>query len=251
MNYYSATTYYGAPFTWFAHELENNGAAKSATNKISYLEKRQINFVIFLTDGLASDYKPDDQGKDQPFGGDYSAPLKYAGAHGLEFCNSRGWCDGDGTATTYQVRTSGNCGAAVDAVGESKIISKAACDAGAATVGWGDTLAQLISSSNKPPGCFFYNNILYFNDQSPNTYACSSSDQCLCAVTSSHECLEKDTFLKGTCVKGQATNIPSFKRQGMELVIPRDGFCYGGYLLLTCDGTIEFFFIPHSQRRIF
>ncbi len=59
------------------------------------MKKRQINFVIFLTDGLASDYKPDNNGKDQPFSGDYSKPLEYAGAPGVEFCRSRGWCNSD------------------------------------------------------------------------------------------------------------------------------------------------------------
>jgi hypothetical protein len=64
--------------------------------------------VIFLTDGLASDYKPDNQGKDLPFGGDYSKPLQYAGAPGEEFCRSRGWCDSgeSGCITTPKVDAS-------------------------------------------------------------------------------------------------------------------------------------------------
>ena len=58
-----------------------------------YFKKRQINFVIFLTDGLANDYKPDNNGKDQPFSGDYSGKrLQYAGEPGKEFCRGRGWC---------------------------------------------------------------------------------------------------------------------------------------------------------------
>ena len=40
-------TYYGAPFTWFEHELKYRGAA---SQEGSYLAQRQLNFVIFLTE---------------------------------------------------------------------------------------------------------------------------------------------------------------------------------------------------------
>ena len=83
-------TYYGAPFTWFEHELLARGAASQES---TYQSNRQLNFVIFLTDGLANDYQPDTSGKDMPFSGDYSTPLEYAGDFGEEFCNIRGWCD--------------------------------------------------------------------------------------------------------------------------------------------------------------
>ena len=84
------TTYYGAPFTWFANELNLRGAA---AQQPQYQADRQQNFIIFLTDGLASDYKPDSDGKDHPFSGNFSASLEYAGIQGEEFCHERGWCD--------------------------------------------------------------------------------------------------------------------------------------------------------------
>ena len=86
----SGSTYYGAPFAWFANELELRGAA---AQQPKYQADRQQNFVIFLTDGLASDYKPDSDGKDHPFSKDYSTFLEYAGDRGEEFCHERGWCD--------------------------------------------------------------------------------------------------------------------------------------------------------------
>ena len=88
----SGSTYYGAPFTWFANELKLRGAA---AQKPKYQADRQQNFIIFLTDGLASDYKPDSNGKDHPFSKDYSTLLEYAGDRGEEFCHTRGWCDSD------------------------------------------------------------------------------------------------------------------------------------------------------------
>ena len=87
----SGVTYYGAPFTWFEHELKSRGAA---SQEGSYQAQRQLNFVIFLTDGLSNDYQPDPtNGKDMPFGGDYSTPLSYAGDFGETFCGNRGWCN--------------------------------------------------------------------------------------------------------------------------------------------------------------
>ena len=92
----SGSTYYGPPFAWFERELKLRGAASQETQ---YQSDRQLNFVIFLTDGLATDYKPDSTGKDRPFHGDYSIPsLEYAGDAGLDFCFSRGWC----TSSTQQ-----------------------------------------------------------------------------------------------------------------------------------------------------
>ena len=77
----SGVTYYGAPFTWFDHELKSRGAASQES---SYQSNRQLNFVIFLTDGLANDYQPNaTTGKDLPFSGDYSKPLSYAGDFGV------------------------------------------------------------------------------------------------------------------------------------------------------------------------
>ena len=89
----SGVTNYGAPFTWFEHELKTRGAAVPATQGL-YQAQRQLNFVIFLTDGLANDYQPDPTtGKDMPFGGDYSRRLAYAGDFGDAFCGNRGWCN--------------------------------------------------------------------------------------------------------------------------------------------------------------
>ena len=90
-------TYYGAPFTWFEHELRARGAAAQES---TYQSDRQLNFVIFLTDGLANDYKPDKSGKDMPFSGDYSRPLEYAGDFGDQFCARRGWTKDKNEAST-------------------------------------------------------------------------------------------------------------------------------------------------------
>ena len=95
----SGSTYYGAPFAWFANELKLRGAA---AQQPKYQADRQQNFVIFLTDGLASDYKPDSDGKDHPFSKDYSTFLEYAGDRGEEFCHERGWCDNN-TNTSQNV----------------------------------------------------------------------------------------------------------------------------------------------------
>jgi len=52
---------------------------------------------------------------------------------------------------------------------------------------------------------------------------------------------ETTTYMKGKCVKGQATDIASMKASsGMDLVIPTAGFCMKageGSMLLSCDGT--------------
>ena len=51
---------------------------------------------------------------------------------------------------------------------------------------------------------------------------------------------ESTTYLKGKCVKGQATDIASFKSAGMDLVIPATGYCMNSgttSMLLTCDGA--------------
>jgi hypothetical protein len=55
------------------------------------------------------------------------------------------------------------------------------------------------------------------------------------------------TYMKGKCVKGQATNIASFKSSGMDLVIPAAGYCMNSgtsSLLLTCDGACFCVFQP-------
>jgi hypothetical protein len=51
---------------------------------------------------------------------------------------------------------------------------------------------------------------------------------------------EEATYMKGKCVKGQATDIASMKASGIDLVIPTTGYCMesdGTSSLLTCDGT--------------
>ena len=51
---------------------------------------------------------------------------------------------------------------------------------------------------------------------------------------------EETTYMKGKCVKGQATNIASMKAIGMDLVIPTTGYCMNSgntSMLLTCDGA--------------
>jgi hypothetical protein len=51
---------------------------------------------------------------------------------------------------------------------------------------------------------------------------------------------DETTYMKGNCVKGQATDIANMKATGMDLVIPTAGFCINsddGSMLLTCDGV--------------
>lgn len=51
---------------------------------------------------------------------------------------------------------------------------------------------------------------------------------------------ESTTYLKGKCVKGQATDIASMKSAGIDLVIPTTGYCMNSAptsMLLTCDGV--------------
>tara|TARA_B110000285_G_scaffold26159_1_gene25248 strand:- start:175 stop:1380 length:1206 start_codon:yes stop_codon:yes gene_type:complete len=81
----------------------------------------------------------------------------------------------------YKERTSGNCG---DSGGEGKITSAAACEAGAAALGWSGTTADTQTYDLIPPGCFvsFSFGELSFNTDSPN-YACSSYEKCLCTLT--------------------------------------------------------------------
>ena len=77
----------------------------------------------------------------------------------------------------YQQRLSGRCG---DSAGEGKITSAAACGAGAAALGWGDTSAYTLSQSNFPPGCGD-DGSLYFNTANTNI-ACSSNKKCICTL---------------------------------------------------------------------
>jgi len=78
----------------------------------------------------------------------------------------------------YKERTSGQCG---DSGGEGKITSAAACEAGAAELGWGGTTVVTESYSHSPPGCYFWSGTLYFNTANPNV-ACSSGKKCLCTL---------------------------------------------------------------------
>ena len=50
-----------------------------------------------------------------------------------------------------------------------------------------------------------------------------------------------DPHMKGSCIKGQAVNIPQFTAQGIALVIDAAGYCMNSgasSLMLTCDGKI-------------
>ena len=78
----------------------------------------------------------------------------------------------------YKQRLSGRCG---DSAGEGKITSKAACEAGAAALGWGDTTARNWSWSDYPPGCCYVRVPVLQHSQNPN-YACSSNQKCLCTL---------------------------------------------------------------------
>mgnify|MGYP006155599577 CR=1 FL=1 len=84
-------------------------------------------------------------------------------------------------AAMYKERTSGKCGDSGG--GWGYITSAAACEAGAAALGWGDTTADTKTSSNWPPGCWYYISVeLYFNSQNPNI-DCDSQFKCLCTLT--------------------------------------------------------------------
>jgi hypothetical protein len=87
----SGGTNYGPPFAIFERELNERGAGAND----SFYRHRQLNFGIFLTDGLATDYKPNFSTKvfDYPFSDHYSAPSYYGEDVISEFCNARGWCD--------------------------------------------------------------------------------------------------------------------------------------------------------------
>ena len=61
---------------------------------------------------------------------------------------------------------------------------------------------------------------------------------------------EETQYMKGKCVKGQATDIASMKSAGIDLVIPTTGYCMaseGTSVLLTCDGTIYVGFFNPPQ----
>jgi hypothetical protein len=65
---------------------------------------------------------------------------------------------------------------------------------------------------------------------------------------------EEATYMKGKCVKGQATDIASMKASGIDLVIPTTGYCMesdGTSSLLTCDGTIYVGFFNPPQIHFF
>ena len=65
---------------------------------------------------------------------------------------------------------------------------------------------------------------------------------------------EGTQYMKGKCVKGQATDIASMKSAGIDLVIPATGYCMAGEgtsSLLTCDGTIYVGFFNPPQILFF
>ena len=65
---------------------------------------------------------------------------------------------------------------------------------------------------------------------------------------------EETQYMKGKCVKGQATDIASMKEAGLDLVIPATGYCMaseGTSVLLTCDGTIYVGFFNPPQILFF
>ena len=79
----------------------------------------------------------------------------------------------------YKERTSGKCGDSGG--GWGKITSAAACGAGAAALGWGDTTAYTWSISTHPPGCYYYYPSLMYNTADTNI-ACSSNKKCICTL---------------------------------------------------------------------
>lgn len=186
-------TYYGAPFTWFEHELATRGAA---SQQGSYLAQRQLNFVIFLTDGLANDYQPDANGKDVPFGGDYSRQLEYAGDFGEAFCGNRGWCNALQNGCT-------NTGADASSTCSSANVIRAVKDIPGTTVvgiyvgdrkGDGPQVLHNVSSCDeyefdplKPMAC-------------PNTFSTSSFASLIPTVIPTvSKLMEKATGLQGIC----------------------------------------------------
>ena len=71
---------------------------------------------------------------------------------------------------------------------------------------------------------------------------------------------EEATYMKGKCVKGQATDIARMKSAGIDPVIPATGYCLawaegtfreGTSLFLTCDGTIYVGFFNPPQILFF
>jgi hypothetical protein len=72
---------------------------------------------------------------------------------------------------------SGKC---VDVSGRGLVGDKALCEAAATSMSLSDVTADVYSSPDYPPGCFF-NNVLYFNTYSASTRACNYNSQyCIC-----------------------------------------------------------------------
>jgi len=100
----------------------------------------------------------------------------------------------------YPRPESGNCD---DVAGRKSILDKAGCDAAAVSLDLSDVVANEVSYSHYPPGCFWRSdNRLYYNTLTTSTTSCSSSYICLCL--SAPNCLETDgtTSNTGPCFCG-------------------------------------------------
>ncbi len=86
------------PFGWYEREMDlrSTRAIMGPNSGIVHHE-----FAVFITDGEASDYKPDSsvlprEGKDVPFKDDYTSASPGGDEAVNMFCNKRGWCSGSG-----------------------------------------------------------------------------------------------------------------------------------------------------------
>jgi hypothetical protein len=88
------------PFGWYEREMDlrSTRAIMGPNSGIVHHE-----FAVFITDGEASDYKPDSsvlprEGKDVPFNlkDDYTSASPGGDEAVNMFCNKRGWCSGSG-----------------------------------------------------------------------------------------------------------------------------------------------------------
>ena len=86
----------------------------------------------------------------------------------------------------------------VDGSNQKPISDKAACEAAATSMDLDDVTASEVSVSYTPPGCYFWNNGLYYNTQSTSTTSCNNgnSDFCLCVAAS--DCTHTNGLLKNT-----------------------------------------------------
>ena len=74
------------------------------------------------------------------------------------------------------------------------------CNAAATSLGLPDVVADEVSVSNHPSGCFFFAGVrLYYNTLSTSTATCSENSECLCiAAPACKEGFNNDTCLCGT-----------------------------------------------------